>query len=130
MNSGLQCLMATRPLIHFLFEHLQEPVDCTLLGEFSRLVAKVWSGQFSVVHPQSFKSALGLRHPQFQDFRQVVYLNLCLMFIVLIIKCLHCYILHVLSQHLRNRHNCFKHHIIKSHKVIKAMKRQLTFNFH
>lgn len=73
MNSGLQCLMSTMPLVKFLlgYYHNKRSVDETLLGQFQRLFAKIWSGQFSVVHPKDFKQTLGIYHSQFQDYRQV-----------------------------------------------------------
>ncbi|XP_052783368.1 uncharacterized protein LOC128219583 [Mya arenaria] len=87
MNSGLQCLLSTPALLHFMFRYHRDAgiPDNTLLGEFRRLLAKVWSGQFSVVYPREFKQILGLYHPQFQDFRQ----HDCQEFLALLLDSLH-----------------------------------------
>ena len=36
-----------------------------------QLVRKVWSGNYTILHPLEFKQVLGARHTQFRDFRQV-----------------------------------------------------------
>ncbi|XP_067669048.1 uncharacterized protein [Haliotis asinina] len=72
MNAGLQCLTSTASLVKFLLEDfvLEETNKNTLLGQFYKLVCKMWCGQFSVIHPKEFKDTLGLYHSQFQDYRQ------------------------------------------------------------
>ena len=42
-----------------------------LSARFGTLVQKLWSGRFSALHPQAFKTTLGLLHPQFSGSRQV-----------------------------------------------------------
>ena len=73
MNSGLQCLLSSIPLVKFLFNYkiTDQSVYSTLLGQFHELFGKVWGGKFSMVCPREFKQTLGLFHPQFQDYRQV-----------------------------------------------------------
>ncbi|XP_071085710.1 uncharacterized protein [Haliotis cracherodii] len=72
MNAGLQCLASSASLVKFLLEDfvLEETNKNTLLGQFYKLLCKMWCGQFSVVHPKEFKDTLGLYHSQFQDYRQ------------------------------------------------------------
>ena len=73
MNSGLQCLLSSIPLVKFLFNYKigDQSIDATLLGQFHELFWKVWCGKYSVIYPRDFKQTLGLYHPQFQDYRQV-----------------------------------------------------------
>ena len=73
MNSGLQCLLSSVPLVRFLFNYTvtDQSVKSTLLGQFHELFEKVWSGRYSIIFPRDFKQTLGLYHPQFQDYRQV-----------------------------------------------------------
>ncbi|XP_052272033.1 uncharacterized protein LOC127872721 isoform X1 [Dreissena polymorpha] len=87
MNSGLQCLMSTAPMVKFLISYHgnEKTKDSTLLGEFRRLFGKIWSGQFSVVYPKEFKQILGIYHPQFQDYRQ----HDCQEFLALLLDSLH-----------------------------------------
>lgn len=70
---GLQCLLSTTPLLKFFLEQftLEDFPKDSLTTYFYQLVRKIWSGQFSIVYPRDFKSALGLFHVQFQDYRQV-----------------------------------------------------------
>lgn len=87
MNAGLQCLMGTVPLVQFMLDFHQRRMTCdnTLLGEFQKLFAKIWSGQFSVVYPKDFKQMLGVYHSQFKDFRQ----HDCQEFLALLLDSLH-----------------------------------------
>ena len=73
MNSGLQCIMASSPLVKFFLEEftLDKSVTDTLMGRFYILLCKIWCGQYSVIYPKRFKDTLGLYHSQFQDYRQV-----------------------------------------------------------
>ncbi|XP_011407917.1 PREDICTED: ubiquitin carboxyl-terminal hydrolase 10-like isoform X2 [Amphimedon queenslandica] len=54
-------------------------------ARFSALIQKTWAGQFSAIVPQSFKTTLGLRYPQFSGYRQ----QDCQEFLVLLLDCLH-----------------------------------------
>ena len=47
------------------------PAQGHLSARFGTLVQKIWSGRFSALHPQAFKTTLGLLHPQFSGSRQV-----------------------------------------------------------
>ncbi|KAL4220399.1 hypothetical protein ACF0H5_020802 [Mactra antiquata] len=87
MNAGLQCLMSTMPVVKFLLGYYQNKrsIDETLLGQFQRLFVKIWSGQFSIVHPKDFKQTLGIYHSQFQDYRQ----HDCQEFLALLLDSLH-----------------------------------------
>ena len=51
--------------------HLFLPRQGHLSARFGTLVQKLWSGRFSALHPQAFKTTLGLLHPQFSGSRQV-----------------------------------------------------------
>ena len=70
MNSGLQCLMHNASLCSTLI-HNEKCPDDSLSAKFQELLHKVWSGEFSVLHPSQFKDTLGFMHGQFKDFRQV-----------------------------------------------------------
>ncbi|XP_045201160.2 uncharacterized protein LOC123554858 [Mercenaria mercenaria] len=87
MNAGLQCLTSTMPLVKFLLGYYQnrKTLDDTLFGQFQKLFAKIWSGQFSIVHPKDFKQTLGIYHTQFQDYRQ----HDCQEFLALLLDSLH-----------------------------------------
>lgn len=73
MNAGLQCLFCNTHLVKFFHEQfvLNDVSKDTLTGKFCQLVRKVWSGNFSLIHPLDFKGTLGMYYPQFHDFRQV-----------------------------------------------------------
>ncbi|XP_064615104.1 uncharacterized protein LOC135479234 [Liolophura sinensis] len=72
MNSGLQCLFSNAHLVKFFLNqyHLSKANEDTLTGTFTKLLYKVWSSQYAVIHPLEFKQTLGMYHPQFQDYRQ------------------------------------------------------------
>lgn len=74
MNAGIQSLASCAPLLKFLFEQFQyrQGMQGTLTGAFYVLLCKLWSGQYSVIYPLHFKELLGLYHPQFRDYRQVI----------------------------------------------------------
>ncbi|KAK3094941.1 hypothetical protein FSP39_008127, partial [Pinctada imbricata] len=72
MNSGLQSLLSTTPLVKYFLEQFsteESQVD-TLTNNFHQLICKIWSGRYSIIYPRDFKNALGLFHIQFQDYRQ------------------------------------------------------------
>ncbi|XP_033100991.1 uncharacterized protein LOC117104308 [Anneissia japonica] len=69
MNTGLQCLMSISHLCKFILEH-DEFHEATLAKNFSDLMKKIWSGEFSVLKPSTFKNALSDMHSQFRGFRQ------------------------------------------------------------
>ncbi|GFN98221.1 ubiquitin carboxyl-terminal hydrolase [Plakobranchus ocellatus] len=87
MNSGLQSLMSCAPLVKFFCESytLTDDNRHTLTAHFYVLLCKMWSGQFSVVHPRKFKDFLGLYHSQFEDYRQ----HDCQEFLALLLDTLH-----------------------------------------
>ncbi|XP_071481337.1 uncharacterized protein [Diadema antillarum] len=69
MNSGLQCLIHHPRLALHLLDHEALPEE-GMAYHFAELLQKTWSGDFSVLHPGSFKDTMGFIHPQFKDFRQ------------------------------------------------------------
>ncbi len=75
MSTGIQCLAATKFLVRFFIKKLsiQELDDSSLTMQFAELLQKMWSGQYSVVHPTKFKQALGAYYPQFKDCSQVIF---------------------------------------------------------
>ncbi|XP_005090139.1 uncharacterized protein LOC101853362 [Aplysia californica] len=87
MNSGLQSLFSCAPLVKFFCESytLTEINRHSLTAQFYILLCKVWSGQFSVVHPRAFKDFLGFYHSQFEDYRQ----HDCQEFLALVLDTLH-----------------------------------------
>ncbi|RUS80564.1 hypothetical protein EGW08_011658 [Elysia chlorotica] len=87
MNSGLQSLMSCAPLVKFFCEsyRLTDGNRHTLTAQFYLLLCKMWSGQFSVVHPRKFKDFLGMYHSQFEDYRQ----HDCQEFLALLLDTLH-----------------------------------------
>jgi hypothetical protein len=71
MNSGLQCLLATPALVEaFLGLEVAVGQEVGLVRTFSELVRQVYSGQYTVIQPDGFRSAVGAQHAQFQGFRQ------------------------------------------------------------
>ncbi|KAJ8309900.1 hypothetical protein KUTeg_011765, partial [Tegillarca granosa] len=89
MNSGLQSMLSTTPLLkYFLDKYLEAETmdkDSTLAIHFIYLACKYWSGNFSIIYPREFKNALGLQHSQFQDYRQ----HDCQEFLALLLDTLH-----------------------------------------
>lgn len=79
MNSSLQCLSNTVPLIEFFLANawqrdvnVDNPLGSKgLLAEaFARLVKELWSGQHSAVAPREFKTRLEDFAPQFSGYQQ------------------------------------------------------------
>jgi len=80
MNAGLQCLVATQPIVSmYLKLQLEEKVtdeakahanSVTLLKEFSSFTEQVHGGQYQVLQPNRLKDAISAIHEQFQGFRQ------------------------------------------------------------
>ncbi|XP_063243702.1 uncharacterized protein LOC134542986 [Bacillus rossius redtenbacheri] len=87
MAAGLQCLAATPPLVQFFLRRPASEKDgqLCLTEQFTLLVHKVWTGDFAVLHPAGFKQALGVKHPQFKDYRQ----HDCQEFLALLLDNLH-----------------------------------------
>lgn len=84
MSAGIQCLVATRSLVHFYKKLCVNDLDDnSLTMQFTELLHKTWSGQYSVVHPMKFKQALGVYYPQFKDCSQVMRIE-CLLFQVFV----------------------------------------------
>lgn len=77
MSAGLQCLAATVSLVRFFNVKLSltDLDENSLTLQFTELIQKMWSAQYSVVHPMKFKQALGAYYPQFKDCRQVSVVN-------------------------------------------------------
>nr|XP_054770711.1 uncharacterized protein LOC129278594 [Lytechinus pictus] len=69
MNSGLQCLLHHPRLSVYLLDHEGLPEE-GMASHFTELLQKTWAGEYSVLHPSSFKDTMGFIHPQFKDFRQ------------------------------------------------------------
>jgi ubiquitin carboxyl-terminal hydrolase 4/11/15 len=79
MNSALQCLSATEPLMQYFvsgkFETELNPTNPLgkggeLAQEFGRLVARMWSGKESSLVPRDFKWMLGNFAKRFDDSSQ------------------------------------------------------------
>jgi ubiquitin carboxyl-terminal hydrolase 4/11/15 len=79
MNSSLQCLSNTVPLVEFFLSgaylrdvNVDNPLGSKgLLAEaFARLVKELWNGQNSSVAPREFKSRLEDFAPQFSGYQQ------------------------------------------------------------
>jgi len=100
MNAGLQCLLATPPVVRYFAEEesgatadnikklnvdcleeaqlVSEPSTSSVEQEqqqplsvaFAPLVKKASEGEFLVIRPTDFKAALGKAHPQFEGFLQ------------------------------------------------------------
>ena len=79
MNAGLQCLLATQPIVSMYLQiQLEEKMDeegkhahaVALLKAFSSLVDQVHGGHYQVVQPNKLKDAISAIHEQFQGFRQ------------------------------------------------------------
>eukprot|EP01098_Paradermamoeba_levis_P010455 TRINITY_DN4390_c0_g1_i10.p1 TRINITY_DN4390_c0_g1~~TRINITY_DN4390_c0_g1_i10.p1 ORF type:complete len:370 (+),score=77.52 TRINITY_DN4390_c0_g1_i10:182-1291(+) len=79
MNSALQCLSNTVPLVEFfLSDRFKEDVNETnplgtggqLTEEFSKLLKDIWTGNSNMVAPREFKYKLERFAPQFQGYNQ------------------------------------------------------------
>ncbi|KAI5711727.1 hypothetical protein M8J75_002717 [Diaphorina citri] len=82
MSAGIQSLVAASALVEYFTnkseeDSLKSSSACSsLVDEFALLVRKMWSGQYSIVHPNDFKQILGVHYPQFKDYRQFLALLL------------------------------------------------------
>lgn len=79
MNSALQCLSATEPLMeYFVTGRFQSEINKTnplgkggeLAMEFGKLVARMWAAKESSIVPRDFKWMLGNFAKRFDDFSQ------------------------------------------------------------
>jgi len=79
MNSTLQCLFNTPLLTDYILEdkymeHINRvnPLGCKgrIADEYGALVKEMWSGNYTVVAPSSFKEALGEFQPRFAGYEQ------------------------------------------------------------
>jgi len=79
MNSALQCLSNTVPLVQFLLsDRFKEDINETnplgtggqLTEEFSKLLKDIWTGNSNMVAPREFKYKLERFAPQFQGYNQ------------------------------------------------------------
>ncbi|XP_065212556.1 ubiquitin carboxyl-terminal hydrolase 4-like [Planococcus citri] len=87
MSTGIQCLVATTSLVRFFLKKLSASNldENSLTMQFTELLQKMWSGQYSIVHPMKFKQALGSYYPQFKDCSQ----HDCQEFLALLLDALH-----------------------------------------
>lgn len=75
MGAGIQCMVATQALLcYFLKEspavnENEENLTC----QFTELVQKMWSGQYSIAYPLKFKQAFGESYSQFKESVQVLF---------------------------------------------------------
>lgn len=106
MNAGLQCLFCNTHLVKFFHEQfvLNDVSKDTLTGKFCQLVRKVWSGNFSLIHPLDFKGTLGMYYPQFHDFRQ----HDCQEFVTLLLDSLHESLNNARNNNNNNNNNAFQ----------------------
>ncbi|GAB1222291.1 hypothetical protein ENUP19_0100G0040 [Entamoeba nuttalli] len=78
MNSAIQCLIHTIPLVQFFQKddwkkdiNLNNPLGTSgkLVEQWSQLLRKYWSG-YSTISPKEFKFAIGEFAPQFSGYQQ------------------------------------------------------------
>uniref|UniRef100_A0A0K2TJB5 Ubiquitin carboxyl-terminal hydrolase n=1 Tax=Lepeophtheirus salmonis TaxID=72036 RepID=A0A0K2TJB5_LEPSM len=102
LNAGLQCLLATQPLVQYfsawkegnerIGEEKEEnnggggsDLDGVLSSSFSSLLTQVWKGESRVLKPLKFKEKLSNNHPQFKGSHQ----HDCQEFLALLLDSLH-----------------------------------------
>ncbi|XP_073985915.1 ubiquitin carboxyl-terminal hydrolase 19-like isoform X3 [Rhodnius prolixus] len=84
MSAGVQCLVATAPLVSSLLSS-SPPHRLSLTGTIADLIRNVWSGRFTSLHPTKFRYSISTQFPQFSDFRQ----HDCQEFLALLLDGLH-----------------------------------------
>ncbi|XP_021944503.1 uncharacterized protein LOC110842935 isoform X2 [Folsomia candida] len=74
MNSGLQSLLNTPPVVEFFLKSPTikqvSPPRAQLTQSFQNLIRNAWHGPSSVIYPREFKDTLGNIIAQFKDCRQ------------------------------------------------------------
>lgn len=98
MNSGLQCILATPPVVEFFLQFFSDKVSNKdveqqdnkkrkekLSVTFGPMLKSIWEGQYRVLRPGDFKEALGRRHCQFQGTLQ----HDCQEFLAILLDALH-----------------------------------------
>ena len=71
MSAGVQCLVATAPIVHALLHMTPQPRHQAITLDLVDLTRKMWSGQYGSLQPAQFKNSLAVNFPQFNDYRQV-----------------------------------------------------------
>ncbi|KAK9506931.1 hypothetical protein O3M35_008779 [Rhynocoris fuscipes] len=82
MSAGVQCLLATAPLVASLINFSS---TYRLTNSVADLIRSVWSGKHSSLNPSEFKYSVSLQFPQFSDYRQ----HDCQEFLALLLDGLH-----------------------------------------
>ena len=89
MNSGLQCLMATPTIVKYFTTDSFDPGKFDskngIVSNFQPLLRDVWSGDYSLLKPTSFKESLSTSHPQFAGAHQ----HDCQEFLALLLDTMH-----------------------------------------
>ncbi|XP_014252681.1 ubiquitin carboxyl-terminal hydrolase 15-like isoform X2 [Cimex lectularius] len=84
MSAGVQCLMATAPIVSTLLNAQIPPHQSLTIG-LADLAKTMWSGKQHSVLPADFKNSLAKHFPQFNDYRQ----HDCQEFLALLLNGLH-----------------------------------------
>ncbi|ODM93227.1 Ubiquitin carboxyl-terminal hydrolase 11 [Orchesella cincta] len=86
MNSGLQCLLHTSPLVEFFVESdTFEKTISSLVYQFHSLMKHAWFGYAGAISLHDFKLVLGNKYAQFKDCRQ----HDCQEFLAVLLDILH-----------------------------------------
>jgi len=89
MNSGLQCLLATPTIVKYFTDSYELGKDCLdiagLVSNFQPLLRDVWTGDYNLLKPLSFKESLSTAHPQFAGAHQ----HDCQEFLALLLDTMH-----------------------------------------